>query len=141
MTVAGSVAQLRTNIAAISEIKRTYKRPPESVNEGPAAIVTTLEGEGSIATAGSLLAEDTTLRVIVLYPRKNLAEAIDALEPLIPLIEAAIYGDANLGGECEQVTSYRWEGPGVVPYGALEYVGLIFDVAIHLKENVTVTFS
>lgn len=138
MSVSTALTQLAIIAkATLTDLKAVHEHPPESVNEGPSMILGWLSGEGELATAGSLTDDVLIARIVIMLPRKNLKAASITLRPYIASFRAMIWGNNTLNGSCLAIDSYRFEGPGLVPYNGMPYYGIVFDIGIQFKDTVT----
>lgn len=130
MSLDATVDAARGVVATITQLKRVYDDPPESINEFPSAIVWASEGVLSFGTA-DLGRNYHTLYIDIFNARQVLPQAIDAAKAWPDLVYSAfstaianstVYV-VNTDGRAS--ITYRM---GPLRYNAVDHYGVRFTV-------------
>ena len=109
MTLDGAIDGLRTALATMTGLKRTYTDPPSAINEFPALIVYPSLGEMSYEARGDMAFHD--IIVDIYHARQVLPEAVDAAKVWPDRVYAKLKEDQALGGAVAHVVwpiNYRF---------------------------------
>lgn len=130
---------LRNNMEAVAGIEQAHKYDelPGTLHVFPCMIILPSGGDQEYSIGGPNIAHHV-VQMTLYTSMQVLPEAYAIAVPFIELVRNALAADIQLGGNCEHclpVTAPApfYEGPGAIPYGDKEHLGIIFRVDV--KEN------
>ena len=142
MTIDTWMPTLRTNIQAVSGIKRAYKydQIPHKLSGLPAAVILPVSGEQEYSEGGQSIAIHN-IQITVYVTAAVIPKALGDAVPLIEGVRDALAADIQLGGNCIHClpSSPFYDGPGAIPFGETALIGVVFNVVV--KENETGSFA
>ena len=132
MTLSAIRTGLQARLQTIKKLK-VYDRPPDSINQFPAAIIVPLGGLYDYAMNTGIRYQ---FEVTLLVARQELVTAQEILDPYIDRsgtnsIYAAIDGDTTLGGECSECRIAEFRDYGGLSYGGHIYLGVKFIIEVY----------
>ena len=130
---------LSTNMEAVAGIEQSHKYDelPATLHVFPSIIILPVGGDQEYSLGGPNVAYHVVN--MTLYVVNTVApEAYAVAVPFIEKVRNALAADIQLGGNCTHclpVTAPApfYEGPGAIPYGDKEHLGIIFHIIV--KEN------
>ncbi len=131
MSLTAACTQISRMLGTLTEIRRVYGDPPESLNEFPCAIVYPSSGEMSVLSAG-LNKSLHMVTIDIVQARQSLPVAVDLAKGWPEKVFALFAADLQLSGTVDAIVwplTYR-----VLPmrYG----VDVLFGVRFELKLKV-----
>lgn len=136
------LSTLASNMQAISTIRAAHYigRFPKTLKLTPAVVIVPTGGDQEYSKAGPGVAIH---RVdLALYITNQIATvSYNKFPALHYAIRNALAADIQLGGNCKHClpASPFYDGPGVLSYGEVPYVGATFHLIVKAVETITVS--
>lgn len=132
MSLNAAIDGLRTTLATMTGLKRTYADPPESINEFPSLIVYSQRGEMHFSAAGGHSLH--TLIADVYHARQVLPEAVDAAKVWPDLAYAILKDNETLGGAVSHVVGPLGYQTLPLQYNQNLHFGVRFTITVKVNE-------
>ena len=139
MSLSTAIDGLRTRLATMTGLVRTYPDPPESINEFPSLIVYSKDGVMYYTASGGYSLH--TLVAEVYLARQYLPEVVDSAKPWPDRAFAALKADQTLGGAVSHVVWDTTGGVGLryqtlpLQYNQQLCFGVRFTITVKVNES------